>query len=103
MDPLLDHPSCVVLHNFPLQREFDRAWWRGRWRRRRAGGHGNRGGEGGSRRPMMVIVVVKDGVLRMIFEVVGAKMAARGQKVVSSVKKRLREVENCFGVSKMTS
>ena len=27
-----------------------------------------------------VIVVVKDGVLRMIFEVVGAKMASRGQK-----------------------
>ena len=45
---------------------------------------------------MMVIVVVKDGVLRMIFDVVGAKMVSRGQKVASRVKidlRRLREVE----------
>ena len=50
---------------------------------------------------MMVIVVVKDGVLRMIFEVVGAKMASRGQKMALSVKKRLREVENGFGASNL--
>ena len=50
-----------------------------------------------------VAVVIKDGVLGMIFEVVGSKMVSQGQKVASSVKKRLREVENGFGVSEMAS
>ena len=56
---------------------------------------------------MMVIVVVEDGVLKMIFEVVVAKNGVTRSKSGRSVKqndlRRLREVENGFGVSTLAS